>query len=291
MSDEAALVPTEVRTVDFYGDEIAGALVQLEGDAQIYIPIRPICEYLGLSWSAQFERIQRDEVLASEAKTVRVTRTNESVRVTRTDSRRGDPDLLCLPLEFLPGWLFGISAERIKNEEVRAKIIRYRRECYRRLWDAFKGEILQSTALAPAQPTGGAALAYELATAVQNIAREQMQLEQRMGSMETSQDRARQWAKGIDARVSALEIRLDPAQPISETQAGELALHVKNVAYALQQSGERNGYQRVYGEMYRRYSIASYKNLPQGRFAETVQWLTEWYGEISKQSGTGTADS
>lgn len=284
MSDEAALIPTEVRIVEFYGDEITGALVQTEGGTQIYIPIRPICAYLGLSWSAQFERIQRDEVLASEAQTVRVTRMNESVRVTRTDSHRGDPDLLCLPLEFLPGWLFGISAERIKNEEIRAKIIRYRRECYRRLWDTFKGEILQLAAIAPIQPTTGAALAYELATAVQNIARDQMQLEERMNS-------AAQWARGIDARVSALEVRLTPGQPISEAQAAELAMHVKTIANALEQSGKSNGYQRVYGELYRRYNISGYKNLPQDHFAEAIQWLREWYEEINRQGSTGTAQN
>lgn len=282
MSDEAALVPTEVRTIEFYGDEITGALVQAEGEAQIYIPIRPICEFLGLSWSGQRERTMRDEVLKEAMRFVRVTRTNSS---------GGRPDVLALPLKFLPGWLFGISVERIKDETIRSKIIQYRRECYDVLWNAFKHEIIQSAALAPIQPTGGAALAYELATAVQNIAREQMQLEQRMGSMETSQDRARQWAKGIDARVSALEVRLDPAQPISEAQAGELALHVKNVAYALQQSGERNGYQRVYGEMYRRYSIGSYKSLPQAHLSEALEWLRKWYDDITKQSGTSTTTS
>jgi hypothetical protein len=46
-----ALVPIEVCTVEFYGDEITGALVRVGDQPTIYVPIRPICDYLGLAWS------------------------------------------------------------------------------------------------------------------------------------------------------------------------------------------------------------------------------------------------
>ena len=152
------------------------------------------------------------------------------------------------------------------------------------LWAAFKHAILpQTTAITPTQP-GGAALAYELATAVQNLAREQMEHEQRIGAMETSQQRARQWARGIENRVTALEVHFFPDTRISDAQAGELAQQVKAVAYALQQRGQANGYQQVYGELYRRYSIGTYKALPQSRFDEAVTWLKAWHGELEDSS-------
>src|SRR6266540_5380429 len=167
-----ALTPIEVRTVEFYGDEIIGALVRTGDEAQVYVPIRPLCDYLGLAWSGQFERIKRDEVLSEAIK---------GVRVTRTPQAGGTQEMICLPLELLPGWLFGVNAARVKAE-LREKIIRYRRECYRRLWDVFKHDILPATELA-LRPAGqsGAALAYELATAVANLAREQMEAERRLG--------------------------------------------------------------------------------------------------------------
>ena len=56
MQDQKALVPIEEQTVDFYGDHITIALVEIDGHAMRYIPLRPICEYLGLSWSGQRER-------------------------------------------------------------------------------------------------------------------------------------------------------------------------------------------------------------------------------------------
>src|SRR5436309_670548 len=73
-----------------------------------------------------------------------------------------------------------------------------------------------------------AALAYELATAVRNIAREQMELEQRI-------NHAAQRSKGFEPRGSALELWLGDDQAISEAQAIDLALAVKAIADALEQ--------------------------------------------------------
>jgi hypothetical protein len=275
---EQALTPLDVRTVEFYGDEITGALVRVGDEPQVYVPIRPICDYLGLSWSGQRERIMRDEVLAEALQFVRVTRTNIS-------ERRGDPNVLCLPLDLLPGWLFGVNTARVKAE-LREKIIRYRRECYRRLWDAFKHEILPVAELAP-PPTerSGAELAYEIATAVQHLARQQMEIEQRLGGRIDTMAR---WAKRTDERISSLELRLTESdEQISEAQAAELALAVKTVANALVQHGAANGYQRVYGELYRRYSISSYKSLPRRRLQEALEWLRSWYQEVD---GEGAND-
>ncbi len=76
MTSEGLLVPVDEQTVEFCGDEITTALVKLDEHFQMYVPLRPICKYLGLSWSGQFERINRDPVLSGEVRFVRVTRTN-----------------------------------------------------------------------------------------------------------------------------------------------------------------------------------------------------------------------
>jgi hypothetical protein len=272
----STLTPIEVRTVEFYGDAIAGALVRTGDEAQIYVPIRPICAYLGLDWSAQRQRIMRDEVLRDEVRFVVITPTNP---------QGGDPEVLCLPLDVLPGWLFGVSAARVKPE-LKDRIVLHRRECYRRLWDAFKHDILPATDLAP-RPTeqSGAALAYELATAVANLAREQMETERRI-------EQAARWARRVDKqladtdqRITALELRLDPQQPIDDSQAAELAGAVKAVANAMEQRGTANAYQRVYNELYRRYGISSYKRMPRNRYDKALDWLRGWYQELESESG------
>jgi hypothetical protein len=95
-STSTALVPVQQRQVDFYGDEIVAVVVEEGAQPQVYIPLRPIVEYLGLSWSGQFRRVKEDEVLADVMRSVRVTRTEADTRT-----------FLYLPLEYLSGGLSG----------------------------------------------------------------------------------------------------------------------------------------------------------------------------------------
>jgi len=124
---EDVLLPIDEQSVDFYGDEIIAALVTVENNTQMYIPLRPICDYLGLSWSGQYERINRDPILSQKVKLIRLN----FVR------RRGNPISLCLPLELLYGWLFGITASRVKPQII-PKLICYQQECFSVLWRTFQ---------------------------------------------------------------------------------------------------------------------------------------------------------
>jgi hypothetical protein len=279
MSDEnteQSMVLLEERRVDFYGDHIVAVLVRVGGDERIYVPVKLLCDYMGLTWGSQYNRIRRDEVL------------NEGVFIMKIPSAGGEQDMLCLPLDLIPGWLFGITTRKLKPE-LQEKIARYRRECFRVLWNAFKHDVLPATELAPAPGApSGAALAYEIATAVQHLARQQLELEQRMARHDERLERAARWAQGMSSdlsdlreRVGNLEMQVGPAAHLSEQQAAEVSLAVKNVGRALEAQGQRAGYSQVYAEMYRRYGISSYKNLPRDKFDEVLAWLHQWYTDVS----------
>ena len=75
MSDEKALVPLEERTVIIYDDELTAVLVRVGGEEQVFVPVWPLCDYLGVDWSAQFRRLSRDPVLSEVQATVAVTAT------------------------------------------------------------------------------------------------------------------------------------------------------------------------------------------------------------------------
>ncbi len=272
MADQPILEPIDERHIDFYGDDVTAVLVPAAGEPQVYVPLRPICDYLGLSWSGQRERTMRDSVLADEVRFVRVTRTN---------SKGGNPEVLALPLDKLPGWLFGITTARITNDAVRRKLDVYRRDCFRILWDAFKHEILPTAPATVPVPIerSGAEIAYEMATAIQHLARQQMEMEQRLGGRMDSMAR---WATQVERRISSLELQINPEETITEAQANEIALAVKTVAAALEASGAiKNGYQRVYAEVYRRERIGAYRNLPQGRYQAVLDWLHQWHQEVA----------
>jgi hypothetical protein len=274
-SQETALVPVREQVVDFYGDPIP---VAEDPAGELYVPLRPLVEFLGLDIGAARRRVARDEVLAARSR---------QVRMTGSDGRQRT--FLSLPLDLLPGWLFGIETSRVRPE-LAPKLTRYRAECFRVLWQAFKTQVLPAEP--PATGLSGAALALEIAEAIAGLARQQLDLEQRYttmadymrGHVRQTNAQLREHAGQLadhNERLEVLELHLSAAATISEAQAAELALVVKTVAAALEARGERNGYQRVYGELYRRYNIGAYRNLPAARYEEALTWLRGWYDELA----------
>lgn len=89
------------------------------------IPIRPICEALGIDWSAQWRRIERDEIIGPV------------VAIIATTGRDGKQyEMYCIPYRFVFGWLFSIDTSRV-NEEARPIVLRYKAECYEALYRHF----------------------------------------------------------------------------------------------------------------------------------------------------------
>jgi hypothetical protein len=155
----APLVPMAERRIPFHGDEIAAALVAGEtGEPVIMVPVRPLCERLGLAWPPQYTRIQRDPVLRKAA---------TSVTVTVTQGGRQRRTVLCLPADMLHGWLFGVSTGRVRPE-YREALNLYRAECFAVLWRAYQAGELGAPGPRPdLAPSGApAALAQVRATAL-----------------------------------------------------------------------------------------------------------------------------
>ena len=105
------------------------SLVTFEQDGVHYTAMKPICENIGLSWHAQFERMNRDEILS------------QCILIIRMVAEDGkNREMVCLPIEYLNGWLFGIDVNRCKPE-IRETLIKYKKECYQALHDYwFKGK-------------------------------------------------------------------------------------------------------------------------------------------------------
>ena len=72
---DQSLIPIEQSEVDFYGDDIPAVII--EGD-EVYVPVRPICQFLGVQWAAQSKRIKRDPILSESALSVSVMDTQST---------------------------------------------------------------------------------------------------------------------------------------------------------------------------------------------------------------------
>jgi hypothetical protein len=73
------------------------------------IPIRPICEQLGLNWTDELTLIEEHPVLAPHLATI--------------DGQ------VCLRLRRVHFWVFTIDTERIADPEIRERVIAYQEQC------------------------------------------------------------------------------------------------------------------------------------------------------------------
>jgi hypothetical protein len=264
LSDKG-LVPIEQKAVQFYGDELTAVRTKA---GMVYIPVRPICQLLGVSWPSQRNRILRDPVLSDAAH-------NISVFVTNTQGQGQHRDMLSLPLDFVSGFLFGINATRVK-EDLKERLIRYQRECYQVLSEAFQEGRLT------ADPTfdellladSPAAQAYKMASAIMQMARQQLLLESELKNQATQ-------LADHEKRLEQVEAALgDPGQNVTPDQAMQISQAVKTIAMVLSKATGTNQYGSVYGQLYRKFGITSYKLLPANRFPEAMEFLTDWHQNL-----------
>ncbi|WP_209434483.1 phage antirepressor N-terminal domain-containing protein, partial [Gallibacterium genomosp. 1] len=110
---------TQLQTIQFHNQ----SLVTFEQNGTHYTAMKPICENIGLDWTAQAQRLKRDEILNS---------TMVIITIVAEDGKKRE--MLCLPIQYLNGWLFGIDVKRVKPE-IRETLITYKRECYQALFD------------------------------------------------------------------------------------------------------------------------------------------------------------
>ncbi|MEM7113578.1 MAG: phage antirepressor N-terminal domain-containing protein [Chloroflexota bacterium] len=251
-------VAIEQKEIDFYGDEVTA--VRLE-DGQVYASLRHMCNALELNARGQRQRVDRTDILA------------EGLMVCITHTIKGARPTTVLRADLVPLWLAGVATKRLAPDK-RDKLIRFQREASKVLWEAFQDGRLTTTdeidmdALADAG--NASAQAYVMARAIMRLSYQQVAMEQQLQA----------YQQHTDGRLDALETAVTqltaPERHITDAQASQLSQAVKTVAMILSKQTRRNEYGGVYGELYRRYNITSYKSLPNTQFSDAMTWLNEW---------------
>ncbi len=293
-----ALVPVDQRQVALVdGSEVLAVRAE---DGTIYLPLRPMCESLGLSYRPQRRRIARDPAL------------EEGMRDIRLETGGGRQATPCLRLGIVPYWLSTIEVSRVRPE-LGDKLTVYKRWVIERVFEAFQRETgIGHTAVATAAPVehGGDAfsLVYirDMALAIAAFAEQQIAFQEeqrvqnrRIGTLEEGQgeltarlDRAAGVVGGLVRSVQALEQRLAPGNVLSEEQAAEVSDRVKTVAEALTARdvaagvAPRNWYGAIYRALYKRYNVAGYRLIRQGQYADVLSWLDDFHGAATSAPRT-----
>ena len=95
----------------------------------IFVPVKPICDAIGVAYQAQHLKLQEHEILAPTI-TLRV--------MVAADGKKRE--MVCLPLEFVYGWIFTINTKNV-SEESHDSVLRYQLECYEALYRHFAGSL------------------------------------------------------------------------------------------------------------------------------------------------------
>ena len=207
-----------------------------------------------------------------------------SVAITATDIESGSrrpctSEMLSLPLDYLNGWLFGVNASRV-NQELRDRLITYQRECYRALSRHF-------TTSTPSVSSTSATLAQveAMGLAIATMAREQMEIEVRLGKTEIVTQATAVSVVDLQRRMEGVEEKLSPPDhAVTDAQASQISQAVKAVGLAYGKQTGRVEFGAVYGEMYRKFEVTSYKLIPAAKFNAVMKWLSDWYQKLTNEA-------
>ncbi len=128
MSIKKEMIPEWQQVIDFEGDALIITMVA----SVVYVALKPIVDILGLEWSGQYRRTMRDVVLSQHVVLC--------IRCANDGKRRG---MIALQLEYLPGWLFGVTPSRIKPE-IAQRLLHYKEHCFHVLWKAWQASLYNS---------------------------------------------------------------------------------------------------------------------------------------------------
>lgn len=91
------------------------------------VAVKPLCDILGVDFSAQLQRIKSDEILGSV------------VGLSTTTGADGKQyEMTTIPFKFVFGWLFTINPKNVAPEAKDA-VVRFKLECYDALYNHFTG--------------------------------------------------------------------------------------------------------------------------------------------------------
>ena len=105
---------------------INGITLQVvQNEREQLVAVKPVCEILGVNYTTQVEKLKAHPIFGSV------------IPLRGTTGADGKLyQMLCIPLQFFPGWLFSINPENVK-EEARENLIKYQLECNKVLFDYF----------------------------------------------------------------------------------------------------------------------------------------------------------
>ncbi|MDP9314415.1 MAG: phage antirepressor N-terminal domain-containing protein [Chloroflexota bacterium] len=246
---------TRYQQLHFDGDELLAVFL----DDGVAVPVRTICQALGLDLDTQSAKLREHEVLAQGVRLVRVPQ-GQRVRT-----------VVALLHRFIPFWLATIVPSQVR-EGVRPKLVRYQIELVDLLASLYGAEL-------PATPTSSdereSVLARRLADAV-------IELRLAREALLSAQQRTETQLQEHEERIGAVEGLMDELQEqlaSHTTITGPQQEVIKRSLTRLATRYKRKSGQDVYGKLFAQFCIdlrtPKYGLLPAGKYDAALSWIRQ----------------
>ena len=248
--------------VRFDNDQFLAVILEEDGVA---VPVRTICQALGLDIDSQSAKLREHEVLSQGLRVVRVPRGRQLTSV------------VAILHKYIPFWLATIVPGQVKAA-ARPKLVRYQIELVDILAALYGGELRM--ALPVTADATLAALQQRVADALLEVrlARE---------ALLASQQRTEEQLQSHEVRIGAVEGLMDELQQQlagHTTITGPQQEVIKRAIQRIATRYKRRTGQEIYGKLFAQFCIdmgtPKYALLPAGKYDAALTWLRERAAEL-----------
>jgi phage FluMu protein gp41 len=261
--------PVRIESVDLDGDELVAAVLEGEGVA---VPIRLVCDALGLATQPQSDRLREHDVLS------------QGLRVVRVPIGGRIRSVLAILHTHIAFWLATITPSQV-SEEVRPKLIRYQKELVVVL-NALYGPALPALPPAPPAATPGAAIVpAEVQQQLAATIKELRTLRDVLLASLAEQQTTREQVESLGERLQTVEDVVEDLRQIakvSAVQAEYIQRAIKRLATRYQQRTQAgaNYYERLFAQFRIDLGIPRYDALPASKYDAALAWLRQQAAEL-----------
>lgn len=249
---------------EFYGETYVAYLAD---DRQFYISLNDMCRGLGVDARSQRRRIQEDEAITDKL-------VNLPMETPYQDSTRIQ-DVACLNLRALPYWMGTIDARRVKDE-VRPKVILFKRDFAETAWFVYRSEILPPELSAEVEKYD-TPYERELAELMADFRSLKVKVDRLSGRMDAELERLGLTLDDLGGRFASVEAKVIAEAAINSQQARQLQKCLQEVAEAAFQSGKIKPRSRAHAQVQQEFKdefgIHIYTALSEQRLPEAISYL------------------
>lgn len=260
MSDSASdskapLIQTEYQDLEFDGDILPAAIVQGDG---VLLPIRALCQVLGLDARSQIEKIRAHPVLITGIREVRLP-IDGRLRVVAALQHR-----------FVPFWLATINPRDV-HADLQPKLQRYQEE----LVD------LLNAVYGPGLPAAPASTDPALVSLQQRV--HELLIEFRLAREALAQQQRDLYQLGeygprlseLEAIVGSLQEQVGEYMPISARQQEEIARAIRRLAKRYQERTGKDTFGLLFAEFCKALGTPAYDKLPAVKYEQATRWIQQ----------------